>query len=59
MDLNADLAEGDVLGPGDMALLDVVTSASLACGFHAGARDAGVRATASRVADWFPTVAGT
>ena len=38
MDLNADLAEGDVLTPGDLALLDVVTSASLACGFHAGNR---------------------
>ncbi len=36
MDLNADLAEGDALGPSDLALLDVVTSASLACGFHAG-----------------------
>jgi len=38
MDLNADLAEGDVWTPGDRALLDVVTSASLACGFHAGSR---------------------
>ena len=38
MDLNADLAEGDALGPDDRALLDVVTSASLACGFHAGSR---------------------
>ena len=36
VDLNADLAEGDVFGPGDVALLDVVSSASLACGFHAG-----------------------
>jgi UPF0271 protein len=38
MDLNADMAEGDVLSPVDRALLTVVTSASLACGFHAGNR---------------------
>ena len=38
MDLNADLAEGDVLTAADLALLDHVTSASLACGFHAGSR---------------------
>ena len=38
MDLNADLAEGDALSTVDRALLDVVTSASLACGFHAGSR---------------------
>ncbi|HEY5109951.1 MAG TPA: 5-oxoprolinase subunit PxpA [Acidimicrobiales bacterium] len=38
MDLNADLAEGGALTPIDRALLDVVTSASLACGFHAGSR---------------------
>jgi UPF0271 protein len=38
IDLNADLAEGDELTPSDLALLDVVTSASLACGFHAGNR---------------------
>jgi UPF0271 protein len=36
VDLNADLAEGDVLSAGDLAVLDVVTSANLACGFHAG-----------------------
>ena len=36
MDLNADLAEGEIVGPSDLAVLDVVTSASLACGFHAG-----------------------
>ena len=36
MDLNADLAEGEIVGPTDLAVLDVVTSASLACGFHAG-----------------------
>ena len=51
IDLNADLGEG---GDGDAAILDVVTSASIACGFHAGdpalmlrtsraARAAGVR----------------
>jgi UPF0271 protein len=38
MDLNADLAEGDGLTAADLALLDHVTSASLACGFHAGSR---------------------
>ena len=38
MDLNADLAEGDALSLVDRALVDVVTSASLACGFHAGNR---------------------
>ena len=36
IDLNADLAEHDVLTADDIALLDHVTSASLACGFHAG-----------------------
>ena len=38
MDLNADLAEGnDEDSPGlDLALLDIVTSANVACGFHAG-----------------------
>jgi len=36
IDLNADVGE-DANGPaGDGALLDVVTSASVACGFHAG-----------------------
>ncbi|MGA2835931.1 MAG: 5-oxoprolinase subunit PxpA [Acidimicrobiales bacterium] len=38
IDLNADLAENDVVTPSDLALLDLVTSASLACGFHAGSR---------------------
>lgn len=38
MDLNADMAEGDAVGPRDRALLDLVTSASLACGLHAGSR---------------------
>jgi UPF0271 protein len=33
IDLNADLGEG---GPADGQLLDLVTSASIACGFHAG-----------------------
>ena len=33
IDLNADVGEG---GPDDAGLLDVVTSASIACGFHAG-----------------------
>lgn len=33
MDLNADLGEG---GPADRELLEIVTSASVACGFHAG-----------------------
>jgi UPF0271 protein len=33
IDLNADLGEG---GSGDAALLAIVTSASIACGFHAG-----------------------
>jgi len=45
VDLNADLAEGEALTPGDLALLDVVTSGSLACGFHAGSRRV-MRATA-------------
>jgi UPF0271 protein len=39
VDLNADLAEGAVLSPSDLAVLDAVTSASLACGFHAGDPD--------------------
>jgi 5-oxoprolinase (ATP-hydrolysing) subunit A len=38
VDLNADLAEGETLTSADLALLDVVTSANLACGFHAGSR---------------------
>lgn len=33
IDLNADVGEG---GPDDDGLLDLVTSASIACGFHAG-----------------------
>jgi 5-oxoprolinase (ATP-hydrolysing) subunit A len=38
IDLNADVAEGETLGATDLAVLDSVTSASLACGFHAGNR---------------------
>jgi UPF0271 protein len=38
VDLNADLAEGETLTAADRAVLDVVTSANLACGFHAGNR---------------------
>ncbi len=36
VDLNADLAEGDRLSEADLGVLAEVTSASLACGFHAG-----------------------
>lgn len=36
VDLNADLAEGASLTPQDLGVLGAVTSASLACGFHAG-----------------------
>jgi 5-oxoprolinase (ATP-hydrolysing) subunit A len=36
IDLNADLGEGDTLTPSDAAVLDAVTSVSIACGFHAG-----------------------
>jgi UPF0271 protein len=45
VDLNADLAEGEVLTPDDLALVSSVTSVSIACGFHAGNR-AVMRATA-------------
>jgi UPF0271 protein len=39
IDLNADLGEHDGNGyPGDQALLDIVSSASIACGEHAGSR---------------------
>ena len=34
----ASLAPGSGVDPGDAALLDVVTSANVACGFHAGNR---------------------
>ncbi|HVC66490.1 MAG TPA: 5-oxoprolinase subunit PxpA [Acidimicrobiales bacterium] len=54
IDLNADLAEHDVLTADDVSLLDVVTSASLACGFHAGSarvmRDAAEACVARGVA---------
>jgi UPF0271 protein len=46
VDLNADLAEGETLTATDRAVLDEVTSASLACGFHAG-NPAVMRATAA------------
>jgi UPF0271 protein len=46
VDLNADLAEGDRLTDGDLGVLDVVTSASLACGFHAGGPEV-MRSTAA------------
>jgi 5-oxoprolinase (ATP-hydrolysing) subunit A len=46
VDLNADLAEGETLTPTDLTVLDVVTSASLACGFHAGNPEV-MRATAA------------
>ncbi len=45
VDLNADLAEGEVFTPADLALASSVTSVSIACGFHAGNR-AVMRATA-------------
>jgi UPF0271 protein len=51
IDLNADL--GECLGPGapedDADLLDIVTSANIACGFHAGNPDTMAR-TAARAA---------
>jgi UPF0271 protein len=46
VDLNADLAEGEVLSAGDLAVLESVSSVSIACGFHAGAPGV-MRATAS------------
>ena len=50
VDLNADLAEGDVLSHRDLRVLDVVTSASLACGFHAGGPEV-MRSTAAACLD--------
>ncbi len=50
IDLNADVAEGETLAVGDRAVLDSVTSASLACGFHAGSRPV-MRATAGACVD--------
>jgi len=41
VDLNADMGEsfGDWVMGNDAALLDIVTSANVACGFHAGDPD--------------------
>ncbi len=39
MDLNADLGEADSLLPSDLAILASVTSANIACGFHAGSAE--------------------
>ena len=55
IDLNADLGEHDGNGyPSDQALLDIVSSASIACGEHAGSRavmtETARRAAASGVA---------
>jgi len=50
IDLNADLAEHDSWTDDDAALLDHVTSASLACGFHAGNREV-MRAAAEACAE--------
>lgn len=47
VDLNADVGEG---GPVDAGLLEVVTSASVACGFHAGTPSAMIE-TARRARD--------
>ena len=46
VDLNADLGEGEELTKGDVGVLDVVTSASVACGFHAGSPEV-MRSTAA------------
>jgi UPF0271 protein len=45
VDVNADLAEGETASRADNQVLDSVTSASLACGFHAGNREV-MRSTA-------------
>ncbi len=50
IDLNADLGEADELGSDDRAILDSVTSASVACGLHAGS-PAVMRATAEAAAN--------
>ncbi|MGO9029990.1 MAG: LamB/YcsF family protein [Acidimicrobiales bacterium] len=39
VDLNADLGESESLLPSDVAILASVTSANVACGFHAGSRE--------------------
>jgi UPF0271 protein len=46
VDLNADLAEGDAVTRQDLGVLDEVSSASLACGFHAGCPEV-MRSTAA------------
>ncbi|HXA33076.1 MAG TPA: 5-oxoprolinase subunit PxpA [Acidimicrobiales bacterium] len=54
IDLNADLGEADNLTPTDVAVLDSISSVSIACGFHAGSpevmRATSVAATARGVA---------
>jgi UPF0271 protein len=49
IDLNADLGEADNLTVSDVAVLDSISSASIACGFHAGS--AGVMEATSAAAD--------
>lgn len=44
IDLNADLGEADNLTPTDVAVLDSISSASIACGYHAGSQEV-MRAT--------------
>jgi 5-oxoprolinase (ATP-hydrolysing) subunit A len=44
IDLNADLGEADELSASDVAVLDSISSASVACGFHAGSQEV-MRAT--------------
>ena len=44
IDLNADLGEADNVTPIDVAVLDSISSASIACGFHAGSQEV-MRAT--------------
>jgi UPF0271 protein len=39
VDLNADLGEADSVLPSDLAILSRVSSANIACGFHAGSRE--------------------
>jgi UPF0271 protein len=48
IDLNADLGEADNLTPTDVAVLDSISSASIACGFHAGSQEV-MRATSVAV----------
>jgi len=44
VDLNADLGEAETVAPSDLAVLTEVSSANIACGFHAGNREV-MRAT--------------